>query len=53
VRAAPSCRAQSLYCAISLAKRRNALGPAKRRNKTIAPYGIGGKADENLKAGMK
>jgi hypothetical protein len=26
---------------------------SKRRNKTIAPYGIGGKADENLKAAMK
>jgi hypothetical protein len=31
-------RAQSLYCAISLAEGRNARGLAKRRNKAIAPY---------------
>jgi hypothetical protein len=34
------CRAQSLYCAINLAKGRNTLGLAKRRNETIAPYGV-------------
>jgi hypothetical protein len=28
-------------------------GPAKRRNIAIVPYGIGGKAEENLKAAMK
>jgi hypothetical protein len=33
-----NCRAQSLYCAIGLATRRNPCGLAKRRNKAIAPY---------------
>jgi hypothetical protein len=32
-------RAQSLYCAIGLATRRNPWGLAKRRNEAIAPYG--------------
>jgi hypothetical protein len=31
-------RAQSLYCAVNLARDRNAFGLGKRRNKAIAPY---------------
>jgi len=31
-------RAQSLYCALGLAKARHTLGTAERRNNAIAPY---------------